>query len=204
MPGQGSHLTQALRTQLPGGIRIDLSRLSSGFAVILVRDRSLSVEDMKLLVIVASLGSLTVGTSFPTSRFPLHVTLVPPFHVDCELTTLIAVVKVVARKTGRVLAEVIGQEQFGPDADIPVALIRPIESVLNAHSRLTEALRPLGWAAKEPHYNGEGFRRHITATDDRHVSLGEQFLLNQIAVIEMLDLPTVRATYRLSDFLTKG
>ena len=159
---------------------------------------------MEYLVIVASLESLTVGTSFATSRFPLHVTLAPQFDVDCEMLALIAAVEVVSRKTGRMLAEVIGHEQFGPDADIPVALIRPIESVLNAHSRLTGALMPLGWAAKEPHYNGEGFRPHITGTDDRPVSLGEQFLLNQIAVIEMLDLPTVRATYRLSDSLTMG
>ena len=158
---------------------------------------------MEHLVIVASLESLSVGTSFATSRFPLHVTLVPPFRVDCELPTLIAAVKRISRETECMLAEVIGHEQFGPDADIAVALIRPIESVLNAHSRLTEALRPLGWVAKEPHYNGEGFRPHITGTDDRHIRLHEQLLLNQIAVIEMLDLPTVRATYRLFDSLTK-
>ena len=155
------------------------------------------------LVIVASLESLTVGASFATSRFPLHVTLVPPFRVDCELTTLLTALKAVARKTECMLVEVIGQEQFGPDADIAVALIRPIASVLNAHSRLTKALTPLGWAAKEPHYNGEGFRPHITGTDDRHIRLGERFFLNQIAVIEMLDLPTVRATYRLPGSLTR-
>ena len=102
------------------------------------------------------------------------------------------------------LAEVIGHEQFGPDANITVALIRPTESILNAHSRLTDALRPLGWVAKEPHYNGEGFRPHLTGTDDRHIRLGEQFPLNQIAVIEMLHPPTVRATYRLTGSLTKG
>jgi len=158
---------------------------------------------MKHLVIVASLESLTGGTSFATSRFPLHMTLVPPFRVDCELPTLIAAVKRVSRETECLLAEVIGHEQFGPNADIAVALILPIESVLNAHSRLTEVLRPLGWVAKEPHYNGEGFRPHITGTDDKHVRLGERFLLNQIAVIEVLDLPTVRATYRLSDSPTK-
>ena len=159
---------------------------------------------MKHLVIVASLESLTVGTTFATSRFPLHVTLVPPFRVDCELTTLIAAVEEVSRETGCMLAEVFGQEQFGPDANIAVALIRSIASILNVHSRLTEALMPLGWLAKEPHYDGEGFRPHITGTDDRHVSLGEQFLLDQVAVIEMIDLPTVRATDRLSDSLTKG
>jgi len=158
---------------------------------------------MKHLVIVASLESLTTGASFATSRFPLHMTLVPPFRADCELLALIAAVKAVSRKTECMLAEVIGHEQFGPNADIAVALIRPIESVLNAHSRLTEALIPLGWAATEPHYNGEGFRPHITSTDDRHVRLGEQFLLNQIAVIEMLEQPTVRATYKLADSLTK-
>ena len=64
--------------------------------------------------------------------------------------------KAASRKTERLLAEVIGQEQFGPDADIAVALIRPTESILNAHSRLTEALTPLGWAAKEPHSPTKG------------------------------------------------
>ena len=160
--------------------------------------------DMKHLVIVASLESLTVGTSFSSSRFPLHVTLVPPFRVNCELPALIAAVKVVSRDTERMLAEVIGQEQFGPGSDIAVALLRPIESVLNAHSRLTDALMPLGWSAKEPHYNGDGFRPHITDTGERHVRLGEQFLLGEIAIIEMLDLPIIRATYRLSDSLSTG
>lgn len=159
---------------------------------------------MKHLVIVAPLEFVTAGTSFATSRFPLHVTLLPPFRVDCELPVLITAVKVVSRETERMLAEVIGQEQFGPGADIAVALIRPIESVLNAHSRLIEALMPLGWSAKEPHYNGEGFRPHITDTGERHVRLGEQFLLGEIAIIEMLDLPIVRATCRLSDSLSTG
>ena len=158
---------------------------------------------MNHLVIVAPWEPLTVGTSFTTSRFPLHVTLVPPFRVDCELPTLLTAVKAASRKTERMLAEVIGHEQFGPDANITVALIRPTESILNAHSRLTEALTPLGWAAMEPHYNGEGFRPHITGTDHRHLRLGEQFRLNQIAVIEMLDPPTVLATYRLTDSPTK-
>ena len=154
-------------------------------------------------MIVALWEPLTVGTSFTTSRFPLHVTLVPPFRVDCELPTLLTAVKAASRKTERILAEVIGHEQFGPDANITVALIRPTESILNAHSRLTEALGPLGWAAMEPHYNGEGFRPHITGTDHRHLRLGGQFRLNQIAVIEMLDPPSVRATYTLADSPTK-
>ncbi len=111
--------------------------------------------------------------------------------------------KAASRKTERLLAEVIGHEQFGPDADIAVALIRPTESILNAHSRLTEALRPLGWAAKEPHYNGERFRPHIAATDDRHLRLGEQFLLNQIAVVEMIDLPTGFPTPQQRDDLRR-
>jgi len=61
---------------------------------------------------------------------------------------------------------------------------------------------PLGWSAKEPHYNGEGFRPHITDTHERHVRLGERSRLGEIAIIEMLDLPTVRATYKLSDSLS--
>ena len=81
---------------------------------------------------------------------------------------------------------------------------RPIESVSNAHSRLTEALRPPGWAGRQPHYNGAGFRPHITGTDDRHARLGDQFNLGEIAIVEMLDPPIVRAIYTLSDPLSRG
>jgi hypothetical protein len=101
------------------------------------------------------------------------VTLVPPFRVDCELPVLIAAVKVVARETEHMLAEVIGKN-IRPGRG-HVALIRPPNPCWNAHSRLIEALMPLGWSAKEPHYNGEGFRLHITDTRERHVRLGERF-----------------------------
>ncbi len=58
--------------------------------------------------------------------------------------------------------------------------------------------------AASPHYNREGFRPHVTGNHERHVRLGEQFILSEIAIIEMLDLPIVRATYRLSDYASKG
>ena len=150
------------------------------------------------LVIVAPLESLVVGDSFPVSRFPLHMTLLPPFLVDCDLPTLTQAVEAVSSKTESLLAEVTDQEGFGPHGNIAVSLIRPVASVLEAHSRLTRALTPLGWAAKEPQYNGEGYRPHITGTDESSVRCGDQFILSELAIIEMLDQPIIRATQRLS------
>lgn len=150
------------------------------------------------MVIVAPLEPLTVGESFVVSKFPLHVTLVPPFRVECDWLELSAVVEAIADDTDRLMADVIGQEGFGPDSGIMVSLIRATDFLLNVHSVLTEALRPLGWAAQEAHYNGSGFRPHITGNNERHVVRGENFILGEMAIVEMLDLPTVRATYRLS------
>jgi len=153
---------------------------------------------MKHLVIVAPLKPLTVGEGFAVSIFPLHVTLVPPFLVECDWPGLDAVVEAVAGSTDRLLAEVVGQEGFGPDGGIAVALVRPTGSLRNAHSRLTEALMPLGWTAREAHYNGSGFRPHITGNDEGRVRRGECFILGEMAIVEMLDPPIVRATYQLS------
>lgn len=150
------------------------------------------------LVIVAPLESLIVGDSFPVSRFPLHLTLLPPFLVDCDLPALTQAVEAVSSKTESLLAEVTGQEGFGPHGDIAVGLIRPIASVLGAYSRLIWALMPLGRAAKEPQYNGEGYRPHITGNDESSVRSGDQFILSELAIIEMLDQPIIRATQRLS------
>ena len=160
--------------------------------------------DMEHLVIVAPLEPLIVGASFAVSRFPLHLTLVPPFLVDCALPALNTVIEAISNETERLLAEVTGRDEFGPNGDIVVAVIRPTGSILKAHTRLTAALMPLGWSAQEPHYNGQGFRPHITSNDDGHVRLGEHFILGEIAIVEMLDLPIVRATYVLSDFRSNG
>jgi len=153
---------------------------------------------MKHVVIVAPLEPLIVGVSFAVPKFPLHVTLVPPFLVECDWPELDAVVEAVSHRTDRLLADVIGHEGFGPDGSIKVALIRATDSVRNAHSQLVKALIPLGWSAQEAHYNGNGFRPHITGNDERQALLGERFILSEIAIIEMLDPPTVRATYELS------
>lgn len=97
----------------------------------------------------------------------------------------------------RLLAEVSGPGEFGANGEIAVALIRPNAPLLAAHSRLTRALMPLGWEAKEPPHNGEDYRPHITGNDERSVHSGEQFILGELAVIEMLVQPIIRATYRL-------
>jgi len=150
------------------------------------------------MVIVAPLEPLTVGESFVASKFPLHATLVPPFQVECDWPELNAVVAGLSHRTDRLLADVIGQEGFGPDGSIKVALIRATDSIMNAHLQLIKVLMPLGWAAQEGRYNGSGFRPHITGNDERHVLLGEHFILSEIALIEMLDPPTVRATHQMS------
>jgi len=150
------------------------------------------------MVIVAPLEPLTAGESFVVTKFPLHLTLLPPFRVECDWLELSAVVEGIAHGTDCLIADVVGQEGFGPDADIMVSLIKATDSLLNVHSGLTEALRPLGWTAQEAHYNGSGFRPHITDNNEEQVLPGQHFILGEMAIVEMLDLPTVRATYQLS------
>ncbi|TFD09390.1 2'-5' RNA ligase family protein [Cryobacterium sp. TMT1-66-1] len=152
---------------------------------------------MTHLVIVAPLEALTVGDSFPVSRFPLHLTVLPPFLVNIDLAALWQVVAAVSESTEPLLAEVTGQGGFGANGEIAVGLIRPIASLLEAHSRLTEALMPLGWVAKEPQYSGEGYRPHITGNNERAVRSGEVFILQELAIVEMLTQPIIRANFRL-------
>ncbi|TFD49300.1 hypothetical protein E3T55_11615 [Cryobacterium frigoriphilum] len=153
---------------------------------------------MKHMVIVAPLEPLTVGESFVVPKFPLHMTLLPPFRVECDWLELSAVVEAIADGTGCLVVDVVGQEGFGPGGGIMVSLVRATDSLLNVHLGLTEALRPLGWTAQEADYNGSGFRPHITGNNEEQVLRGQHFILGEMAIVEMLDLPTVRATYQLS------
>ncbi|TFC51220.1 hypothetical protein E3T24_16865 [Cryobacterium sp. TmT2-59] len=152
---------------------------------------------MSRLVVVLPLTALRTGDSFPVSEWPLHITVLPPFHTDAAASVIAGVVAgVVVGVTGGVdavsaggrtaITAVAGVEAlFGRREDVPVTLVVDDAALTELHRALVDAVRPFASSPDEPAFTGPGFRAHITIKNGARVHEGEVLTLAQIALVDM-------------------
>ena len=146
---------------------------------VLTRQRSIR------LVVVLPLIPLAVGDAFAVAGWPLHITVLAPFHTRQTSEQVAAVIAVVAA-TQPVLTAWPGTEaMFGRGHDIPVTLVCEHPGLTRLHDRLLETLRPLAARPEEPAFTGSKFRAHVTVKGALRARAGAEFILTQIALVDM-------------------
>lgn len=140
---------------------------------------------MPRLVVVLPLEPLRTGDSFTVPDWPLHVTVVPPFHTDSTPVDVAAAVTRAASTQTALTAVAGDDEMFGRRDDVPVTVVAANEELSGLHRRLVDALRPLAALPDEPAFTGRGFRAHVTMKQNRRVHEGDTLLLCQIALVDM-------------------
>ena len=162
---------------------------------------------MPRLVVVLPLTPLRTGDSFPVSAWPLHITVLPPFHTDAAASVIAGVIAgvVAATPSGRTtVTAVAGADAlFGRREDVPVVLIDENPVLTELHRSLVDAVRPFASSPDEPAFTGPGFRAHITIKNGVRVLEGEALTLTQIALVDMAPRSaaggrTVLATFPLA------
>ena len=157
---------------------------------------------MSRLVVVLPLTPLCTGDSFPVSDWPLHITVLPPFHTDAAASEIGQVIAATA--AGRTALTVVAGAGalFGRREDVPVTLVEEHPALTGLHRALVDAVRPLASSPDEPAFTGPGFRAHITVKNGVRVHAGEALPLTQIALVDMAPRSaaggrTVLATFAL-------
>ncbi|TFD28368.1 2'-5' RNA ligase family protein [Cryobacterium cryoconiti] len=166
---------------------------------------------MSRLVVVLPLTPLRTGDSFPVSDWPLHITVLPPFHTDAAASVIAHVISGVVAATiagapggGTALTPVAGADAlFGRREDVPVTLIEDDPQLTGLHRALVDAVRPFASTPDEPAFTGPGFRAHITIKNGARVHEGQRLALSQIALVDMAPRSaasgrTVLATFPLA------
>ena len=157
---------------------------------------------MSLLVVVLPLSPLEVDDSFSVSDWPLHVTAVPTFSIDLSATDVAAemTTEFASHKTFTVIA---GEDElFGPLANILVTVIDHSPALQLLHLSLTESLKARGATFESPEFVADGYRAHVTVTQQSRVAAGDKLLLQQLALVDMQPDPStdrrrVTATFPL-------
>lgn len=133
------------------------------------------------VVIVLPLAPLRAGESFAVERWPLHITVVPPFTSLVSADTVADAVRRVAAETRPLGVTVGAAALFGRNEDVPVHLVEPHAGLSAFRAQLLEAVegyatRPLGTRTFAP---------HVTVKQHARVTPGQRLRIDQVAVVDM-------------------
>ncbi|TFC80570.1 hypothetical protein E3T23_08430 [Cryobacterium cheniae] len=140
---------------------------------------------MPRLVVVLPLTPLRTGDSFLVSDWPLHITVLPPFHTDAAASVIARVIAATAAGRTALTAIAGSDALFGRREDVPVTLVHADPALTELHRALVDAVRPVASAPDEPAFTGTGFRAHVTIKNGSRVHEGEALTLTQIALVDM-------------------
>lgn len=145
----------------------------------------LTREQSTRLVVLVPLTPLAAGDAFAVKDWPLHITVLAPFHTRKTHEQVAAVIAEVAATQPALTARAGAEAMFGRGHDIPVTLVCDHPGLTRLHDRLLEALRPLAARPEEPAFTGSKFRAHVTVKGARRARAGEEFILSQVALVDM-------------------
>lgn len=124
--------------------------------------------------------------------WPLHITVLPPFHTDAAASDIAGAISAAA-SGHRALTVIAGHDElFGRREDVPVTVIVENDELTRLHHTLVEAVRPFAASPDERAFTDSGFRAHVTVKQRRRVKEGDVLALTQIALVDMAPQPPSR------------
>jgi len=140
---------------------------------------------MPRLVVVLPLEPLRTGDSFAVERWPLHITVVPPFLTDADPETVREIIAAATSPLQQFSVIAAEEALFGRRENIPVTLIAESEPLLQVHRVLVDALRAVAASPDEPAFTGSGFRAHVTIKNGNSIQGDAVLPLMQVALVDM-------------------
>lgn len=134
--------------------------------------------------LVQFLEPTTINTEFTNSSWPPHVTIAGVFAltwngaVQNELAAL-------ATNQPSFTSTTTTITHFGPARDIRVCLVTKTPNLQQLHDAMVSFIETHGGIFNEPHYLGDGFKPHITLSDNNDITPAHVITFTQLALIDM-------------------
>jgi 2'-5' RNA ligase len=136
-------------------------------------------------LIVHFIDNSKVPNEFPSSEWPLHVTLLANFTLGAPIEQLDSELKNFAlqEKPYDIMAD--GDALFGPKQSVGVSLIQPNQNIQRMHETLSAIASRLGAVFDEPAFMGEGYRPHATIQVNSRLLDKQLVTLNDFTLVDM-------------------
>jgi 2'-5' RNA ligase len=135
--------------------------------------------------IIAPLETLEEGAEFPSSGWPLHVTLADTFAMERKQSNFDTKFEKLLIDQKKVEVVVGKDEFFGPEKQTHVMLLIPNQELITLHYAIVALLKQSGATFNNPEYNEAGFRPHSTVQPHARLHIGEQITIGSLCLIDM-------------------
>lgn len=136
-------------------------------------------------VFVTFLEDIHEGAEFPSSSWPLHITIASNFIVVCSVPELLEKLKVKVNQRSPIKVTAGNDEFFGPQKQRRVTVLNMNDGLKLLHRDFITLLKNVGAVFNEPAYIVAGFRAHATVQRDMRVQEGDTVITDQISLIDM-------------------
>lgn len=136
-------------------------------------------------VIVHFIDKSQVPSEFPSSEWPLHVTLLANFTLGKSIEQLDSELKNFASQENPYEIMADGEALFGPKKNVAVSLIQPNQNIQKMHVALKKVISSLGAVFDEPAFTGEGYRPHATIQVNSRLLDKQLVTLDNFTLVDM-------------------
>jgi 2'-5' RNA ligase len=121
--------------------------------------------------------------NFSCKEWPLHVTLLPNFVVSNSLDELTKNLNDISYSIRPFSIQVGDDENFGPNGEVLVSLIKPDANILSLHSKLITITK--SYEFDTPQYIGKGYRPHATKQLNNELVNDKNYLVESMTLVDM-------------------
>lgn len=136
-------------------------------------------------VVVHFFTSLPSGFNFLAKEWRPHVTLLQPFALGGSPEEFVGELDKLATATEPFEVKIEGRALFGPNKNIPVALLQPNDAIVNLHSRLIDMSYSVGAVFDTPKFINAGFRPHVTVRGSNGFQDGWTRRVDGLSLVDM-------------------
>ncbi|MDO8592030.1 MAG: 2'-5' RNA ligase family protein [bacterium] len=135
--------------------------------------------------IITLLEDMEEGTEFPSTNWPLHVTIADTFAVDWGVNNLREKLSELAAKCKPFKAKAAHDEYFGPEKQTQVTILDMSKELVALHHDAVALLKSAGAVFNDPQYTEGGFRAHATVQSHARLNKGDTVAFENLAIVNM-------------------
>ena len=135
--------------------------------------------------LVQFFGDVKEGTTYPSSEWPLHSTVVDTFSVDWSVELMIT--RLTESLSGHAIANsAAGDDTYlGENGQVQVVLIDKTDSLTALHLDVLATLKQGGIILNDPQFAHDGFLPHATVQKDTRLNKGDKVQFRALSIVDM-------------------
>jgi len=136
-------------------------------------------------VLVTVIEDFKDGAEFPSSSWPLHITIASNFTIKCSVSELLELLETTLSQSKPFELVAGKDEYFGPQKQTRVTLLHMNNAVKLLHGNVVSTLKSIGAIFDEPAYVRGGFRAHATVQAKIRLHEGDTVAVNGVSLVDM-------------------